>query len=255
MKDTRTQASPNDQLILYSEVEGVCPNCTNSLMYKKNGQNRKQFEIAHIYPLNPTKEEITLLRDEERLSADPNDTKNLICLCVSCHTIFDKPRTIHEYRDLVAKKKRLTKRTTEKTLWNDTKIEKDIFELIEMLSEDDFDLSKVDILSYNPKEIDDKTDDTITILTKRKIHSNVRDYFHIVKSKFIELDKITPLTTETISTQIKTHYLKICKEHKEINQKDVFDALVNWLSKRTYQSNIDASEIVISYFIQNCEVF
>src|SRR5690606_7803795 len=119
------------------------------------------------------------------------------------HTIFDKPRTLSEYRDLVAKKKRLIKRTTEKTLWSDTKIENDISEIIEMISKEDFDLSKEDLLNYNPKEIDDKTDDTITILTKRKIHSNVRDYFHIVKSKFIELDKITPLTTETISTQIK----------------------------------------------------
>lgn len=255
MQDSRTQPSHNEQLILYSEVEGICPNCTNSLMYKKNRQNRKQFEIAHIYPLNPTKEELELLKNEERLSKDPNDIKNLICLCVTCHTIFDKPRTLEEYRDLVAKKKRILKIATEKAIWNDTKIENDIFELIKMLSNGNFDLSKVDILSYSPKEIDEKTDDTITILTKRKIHNNVRDYFHIVRSKFIELDNLAPLTTETISTQIKTHYLKICKEHTEINQKDVFDALVSWLAKRTNQTNIDASEIVISYFIQNCEVF
>jgi hypothetical protein len=84
---------------------------------------------------------------------------------------------------------------------------------------------------------------------------NVQDYFQIVKSKFIELDKITPLTTETISAQIKTHYLLLCKEHKEVNQKIIFDALVSWLSKRTKQDNDEASEIIISYFIQNCEVF
>jgi hypothetical protein len=147
------------------------------------------------------------------------------------------------------------RQTKDKSLWGDTKIENDIKEIIRILATEEIDLSKEDILKYDPKEIDRKVNDTITILTKRKIHRNVQDYFQIVKSKFIELDKITPLTTETISAQIKTHYLLLCKEHKEVNQKIIFDALVSWLSKRTKQDNDEASEIIISYFIQNCEVF
>lgn len=254
--DTKREGfTENDKLILFSEVEGMCPLCPTALMYEKNSQNRKNFEIAHIYPLNPKKEELELLKDEEKLSTDPNDLKNLICLCVSCHTKFDKPRTLEEYRELVALKKTLLRQTKDKSLWGDTKIENDIKEIIRILATEEIDLSKEDILKYDPKKIDKKVNDTITILTKRKIHRNVQDYFQIVKSKFIELDKITPLTTETISAQIKTHYLLLCKEHKEVNQKIIFDALVSWLSKRTKQDNDEASEIIISYFIQNCEVF
>jgi hypothetical protein len=245
----------NDKLILYSQVEGMCPLCPNALMYEKNSQNRKNFEIAHIYPLNPKKEELELLKDEEKLSLDPNDLKNLICLCVTCHTKLDKPRTIEEYRELVSIKKTLERQSKDKLLWGDTKIENDIKEIIRILATEEIDLSKEDILKYDPKEIDRKVDDTITLLTKRKIHRNVQDYFQIVKSKFIELDKITPLTTETISSQVKTHFLLLCKEHKDVNQKIIFDALVSWLSKRTKQDNDEASEILISYFIQNCEVF
>ncbi len=254
--DTKREAfTENDKLILFSEVEGMCPLCPNSLMYEKNSQNRKNFEIAHIYPLNSQKEELELLKDEERLSLDPNDLKNLICLCVSCHTKFDKPRTLEEYKELVAIKKTLLRQTKDKSLWGDTKIENDIKEIIKILATEEIDLSKEDILKYDPKEIDRKVNDTITFLTKRKIHRNVQDYFQIVKSKFIELDKVTPLTTETISAQIKTHFLLLCKEHKEVNQKIIFDALVSWLSKRTKQDNDEACEIIISYFIQNCEVF
>lgn len=245
----------NDKLILYSQVEGMCPLCPNALMYEKNSQNRKNFEIAHIYPLNPKKEELELLKDEEKLSSDPNDLKNLICLCVTCHTKFDKPRTIEEYRELVSIKKTLERQSKDKLLWADTKIENDIKEIIRILATEEIDLSKEDILKYDPKEIDRKVDDTITLLTKRMIHRNVQDYFQIVKSKFIELDKITPLTTETISSQVKTHFLLLCKEHKDVNQKIIFDALVSWLSKRTKQNSDEASEILISYFIQNCEVF
>ena len=251
----REPFTENDKLILFSEVEGMCPLCPNSLMYEKSSQNRKNFEIAHIYPLNPKKEELELLKNEEKLSSDPNDLKNLICLCVSCHTKFDKPRTIEEYIQLVSIKKTLSRLTKDKSLWGDTKIENDIQEIIRILATEEIDLSKEDILNYDPKEIDRKVNDTITLLTKRKIHRNVQDYFQIVKSKFIELDKITPLTTETISSQVKTHFLLLCKEHKDVNQKIIFDALVTWLSKRTKQDNDEASEILISYFIQNCEVF
>lgn len=245
----------NDKLILYSQVEGMCPLCPNLLMYEKGSQNWKNFEIAHIYPLNPKKEEFELLKNEEKLSSDSNDLKNLICLCVSCHTKFDKPRTIKEYRELVTIKKSLLRQSKDRTLWADAKIENDIQEIIKILATEEIDLSKEDILEYDPKEIDRKVNNSITILTKRKIHRNVQDYYRIVKTKFIELDKLSPLTTEIISTQIRTHYLLICKEHKEINQKIIFDALVSWLTKRTRQENIEASEVLISYFIQNCEVF
>jgi len=255
MVTNREAFTENDKLILFSEVEGMCPLCPNSLMYEKKSQSRKNFEIAHIYPLNPNEEELELLKNEEKLSTDPNDLKNLICLCVSCHTKFDKPRTLDEYKELVSIKKTLLRQTKNKSLWGDTKIENEIKEIIRILATEEIDLSKEDILKYDPKEIDKKVNDSITLLTKRKIHRNVQDYFQIVKSKFIELDRLTPLTTETISSQVKSHFLLLCKEHKDINQKIIFDALVSWLSKRTKQDNDEASEILISYFIQNCEVF
>ena len=223
MSKEREAFTENDRLILFTEVDGMCPLCPNALMYKKNKQNRKNFEIAHIYPLNPKKEELELLKNLERLSSDPNDLKNLICLCVSCHTKFDKPRTIEEYKELVSIKKTLIRESKDKLLWNDTKIESEIVEIIKLLSNEYVDFSKEDILAYDPKEIDRKVNDTITPLTKRKIKRNVQDYFNIVKTKFVELDKITPLTTETISSQIKTHYLLLCKEHKEVNQKIIFE--------------------------------
>lgn len=255
MSNDRKKFTENDNLILYSEVEGMCPLCPNTLMYEKNDQNRKNYVIAHIYPLNPKPEEIELLKDQERLSTDPNDLKNLICLCDICHTKFDKPRIVEEYQNLVAIKKTLLRRTAEKSLWGDTKVEYEIIEIIDILSNDEIDLEKEDILKYDSKAIDTKVDDTITVLTKRKIHRNVQDYYHIVKSKFIDIDKVTPLTTETISSQVRTHYLLLCKQNKDLNQKAIFDAMVNWLSKRTSQETNEAAEVLISYFIQNCEVF
>lgn len=255
MAKNRDTVTENDKLILFSEVEGTCPICLSQLMYRKANQNSKGFQIAHIYPLNPNPDEIDLLKYEKILSSDPNDLDNLICLCPSCHTKFDKPRSLNGYREIVNIKENLIREANEKYIWNNTNIENEIQEIIKILETNDFDFNQNDNLNYDPKEIDGKVNRTITLPTKRKIHRNVQDYYHIVKAKFTELESTSPSSTDLISSQIKTHYLSLVKQQKEANQKNIFDAMVIWLRKKTKQNTNDASEIIISYFIQNCEVF
>lgn len=255
MQENRPPITENQKLLLFAEVDGVCPNCPNVLMYDKNGRKYKEFQIAHIYPLNPKPHEIETLKDEERLSKDPNHLDNLVCLCESCHTKFDKPRTVEEYQKLVLKKKDLIRLNNEKSIWKNTILENEIGQIIHSLASGDIDFEVDEMLNYDPLTIDKKTDDSITILTKRKIHRNVQDYYHIIRQKFVDLDNETPLTTETISTQIKSHYLLLSKRNESTNQKEIFDGMVNWLKRQTNQTTHDASEIVVSYFIQNCEVF
>lgn len=247
----RRKIQLNEQLILHSEVNGICPLCPTILVYEKNGKNQKAFQIAHIYPLNPLTIEKTLLKDEELLNSDTDHSDNLICLCTPCHERYDKEKTIEEYRDLVKIKKDILKIKKEQEIWSKTSIKEQIFEIIDLLVEQELDFD--DNLEYSPKTIDNKTNDSITILTKRKIHQNVREYFYIISSKFKELDFIAPMTTEIISSQIKTHYLLLKQQGS--NQKEIFEAMVSWLQKQTKQGNREASEIIISYFIQNCEIF
>lgn len=251
MEKKRRKIPHNEQLILHSEVSGICPLCPTVLIYEKNGRNQKGFEIAHIYPLNPLPKEVELLKNEEKLNSDLDHGDNLICLCNPCHKKYDKDKTVEEYQELLRKKKDILKRRKEQELWSRTSIEIQIFEIIEVLVDQDFEFE--DNLEYSPKTIDDKTDETITVLTKRKIHQNVQDYFFKISAKFKDIDFVEPMTTEIISSQIKTHYLLLKKQGS--NQKEIFDAMVAWLQKQTKQDNREASEIIISYFIQNCEIF
>lgn len=254
-KSKRRQLTPNDKLILYAEVDGVCPLCPNQLMYAKEKSNQVGFEIAHIYPLNPTEAEAELLNNEERLSSDPDNLDNLICLCTDCHPKFDKPRTVEEYRELVEKKKKIIAREKDVGLWKNSSLDNEIEEVIHLLLDDEYDPNTSDILSYDPKAIDDKVDNTLAPLTRRGIHLNVRDYYTRISNKFSELDKLTPLTTETISTQIRSHYLRLKKLDTSRSQQEIFDGIVDWLDKRTNRISKNACEIVASYFVQNCEIF
>jgi hypothetical protein len=251
MGKERRQIPPNEKLILYSEVNGVCPLCPTVLIYEKNGKNQKGYEIAHIYPFNPLPKELILLKNEDLLNPNSDHADNLICLCNPCHKKYDKDKTVEEYRELVRKKKDILKRKKEQEIWSKTSIEIQIVEIIKILVGQELDFN--DNLEYSPKTIDEKTNSSITILTKRKIHQNVRDYFHKISIQFKELDFLEPMTTEIISSQIKTHFL-LLKQQGD-NQKEIFDAMVSWLQKQTKQDNLEASEIIISYFIQNCEIF
>ncbi len=246
--------TPNENIILFNEVDGVCPmpSCSEELMYEKKVTKQKSYDIAHIYPLNPSAEEIELLKNEERLNSDPNDLDNLICLCDTCHTKFDKPRTLQEYRDMVSLKKKLILKNKERANWN-AKLNADIIDILDYISSNEEALDDSVESEYDPKTIDTKTNDTITKLTKRKIKNNVEEYYQDIKSKFKELDAVKPLTTEVISSQIKTYFLQTSQLYQ--NQNDIFNAMVDWLFNKTNKTSREGCEVIISYFIQSCEIF
>ena len=120
-----------------------------------------------------------------------------------------------------------------------------------MYDEDNFDDNCE--ISYSPKKVDDKLNDTITRPTKRKIKNNVRDYYVFIKGKLAVLDQNDPDLSEIISQQIKIFYLK--QKRFGYDQQVIFENIVAWINSKTKPNSSDASEILASFFIQNCEIF
>ena len=255
MAESHPNFTTNQNIILYNEVDGVCPMpmCCEELMYEKVKSKQKNYEIAHIYPLNPKPEELLLLKKEQKLNDDPNHLDNLICLCVGCHTKFDKPRTLEGYQEMFKLKKSISLKNKERSSWKNSELTIEIYSILDFLASNDNLSEDISIIEYEPKTIDAKTNETITKLIKRKIKNNVEEYYHVIKTKFKEIDSVKPLTTEILSSQIKSYFLKMSQQYS--NQADIFNALVEWIQTKTSQPSREASEIIVSYFIQNCEVF
>lgn len=251
MSNKRKNYTPNQYTILYNEVDGLCPLCSIKLIYEKANKLSKRVNLAHIYPHSPTEEEKKLLANVEKLSDDVDNIKNIIWLCPNCHEKFDKPRTLEGYNKLLNIKKMLLQKREIQEEFNNYQIEEDIKRILNILAEDNSNDDEV-ILEYDPKTIDSKLNKTINNLTKRKIKNYVRDFFHIVKKEFQNIDSIKTTKSTLIATQVKVFYLKAMD--KNVNQEDIYNYLVDWLDKKTSVS-LDASSIVISYFVQNCEVF
>ncbi|TDF41988.1 HNH endonuclease [Alteromonadaceae bacterium M269] len=252
MSKDRINYTTAQQTALVTQVDRVCPLCSAPLFYKKNSRTYKNYEIAHIYPLNPKPEEKELLKNEKRLSEDVNHENNVIPLCKGCHGKFDKPRTIEEYRNLFSIKKKLIARSNQEEIWSRYSIEAELGIVIDALYSD----PNIDIesdLEFTPKTVDEKLDETITRPTHRKIKTQVRDYYVFIKEKFSILDQSEADLSETISLQVKTYYLK--QKRLGLDQQEIYENIVAWINAKTKPKTMDASEIMASFFVQNCEVF
>lgn len=248
----RKKLTPNQNAILLAEVENMCPLCSKPLMYEKNGKNEKLYEGAHIYPLNPTEEEIELLKDEERLHEDVNNLQNYIALCVDCHTKFDNPRTVEEYRKLFSIKKNILIKNQTRAKYIDYQIEIEIKEVISKLVEE-FNEGAIKTLNMSALKLDEKADKTLSRITKSRIRNEIIEYYLYIKEQFAQLDSQYPKSFNAISSQVKSFHDSLSR--KESSQEVIYAQLTEWLSKKTENSSLGACSIIISFFIQNCEVF
>ncbi len=247
----RKKCTENEKIILFDEVDGLCPLCTIPLMYEKAEELNKRINLAHIYPHSPTEEEKKILAGVEQLSTDSEDIKNIIWLCPNCHEKFDKPRTLTGYNHLLNIKKELLKNRKIKEEFYSYNIEEEIKQILRILANEYIEDSLI-ILEYDPTVIDKKTNTTLNPLTKRKIKRHVSEFFNIIKQEFKNIDSINVSKAEQIAIQIKSFYLKALEN--DTNQENIYRYLVDWLHKKTNVEE-EASSIIISYFIQNCEVF
>ena len=252
MSNKRIKLTPTVELSLLTQVSGKCPLCGKKSFYQKSTKNYKDYQIAHIYPLNPTEEEVELLSGQEQLNEDLNHPDNLIPLCKICHGKFDNPKTIEEYQALVSLKKGLIELEKQFEIQSQFEIDVGVRSVIEALyqeySASDFSPSEFDLI-----ELDQKLDASIHFPTKLKIGHNISDYFVIVRDKFLELEKEQPNVSDLIAAQVKTYYLK--QKTLGLDRQAIFDNIVEWVISKTKMKTREPAEIVVSYFIRTCEVF
>ena len=250
-EEGRPTFSPALILALCAQVGQQCPNCPNPLFRRKGGRSYRDFEIAHIFPLNPKPHEAILLKDEERLASDPNHEHNLIPLCFSCHNIYDNPKTIDGYRDLVGKKKAILAEQGKIEIFHQHALEIEIAKVINSLLSDT--LSVENELSYDAKKVDEKINNSMKPLTKSRIKSDIAIFYPFIKNQFVEVERSFPTKGVLIAHQVKGFYLK--QKSLSLNQQEIYQNTVDWLVLKIGDSSREAAGVVASFFVQNCELF
>ena len=106
-------------------------------------------------------------------------------------------------------------------------------------------------LNYDPVEVKRKIKrDNVPLFIK--IQSSVNIYYLYVENLFQQLSKEGQLRFEPFSMQVKLNYWNL--RDQGLSQSDIYYKLVDWLAKNTNESK-EPCEVIISYFVQKCEVF
>lgn len=107
-------------------------------------------------------------------------------------------------------------------------------------------------LKYEPVELKRKfKDDELSL--KIKFAGYVNTYFTFIREEFQNLEGKNNFIFSVLSSQIKACFEKM--ESVTNNKYQIFNQMVDWLMTKTLSESKEACEIVISFFVQNCEVF
>lgn len=251
-ENIRKQPRGSMRALLYEEVFGQCPRCGKCLRNQKT--HRMAFDEAHIYPLNPSPTEIGSLAGEEKMFEDGqvNSVDNFIAMCKNCHDEFDHPRTVPEYRYLISLKKKIRRRYEVGGLGGKFYLEERVKDIVEKLSRGVVG-ENMETLAYRASNVRQKMRADTDKAFVRHVENDVRDYFRFIQDELHTFERVDFGISERLSAQVQAYYKKIGVAG--VSQPDVFEDVVRWVMLKTQSQDVDAARIVVSYFVQECEVF
>lgn len=244
---------PNDtELRLHlKEVNYRCPLCGKEIQYRgQKKPTQKLFQIAHIYPNSPTIEQYENFKGLRRLGADSESFENKIALCLECHPTQDYHTTAEEYTKLLEIKERYLTETELEASFRNLNLEDQVESILQSLSSvTDEELAE---LSFEPKLLANKFYSNEGAI-KRKIRNYILEYYLFIRDVLKEMDGKNGFHQNILAEQIRSCFIKM---HDKTQDKElIFRYLVQWIKARTQSTSDVACEIVVSFFVQNCEVF
>jgi hypothetical protein len=254
MTTVRREYSDNEHSVLYSETGGSCPLCTKSVLFRKKGSKRinKGYEVAHIYPLNPTPTQ-TLALNCYQAPIDINSLENVIALCPSCHRKYDKDFQVSEFIKLRAIKDQFLAEAKARASVAEHTIQEQIYEILDRitaLSSDELDMPAP---RFDASTIDRKLRTGMSPLQKHEIKTSAVTFYIRIRDHIRALEQNDQLAVRILQNQVNTYYLTMQREHPG-NKDAVFNFVAQWISTRTQRSLL-AAKVLTSFFVQNCEVF
>ncbi|MCP5245911.1 MAG: HNH endonuclease [Burkholderiales bacterium] len=246
--------SENEHSILYAETGGCCPLCTQPILFQKKGSKKpiKGYEIAHIYPLNPTKSQATALAGYP-VPLDINALENVIALCPTCHTQYDKDFKLNELIKLRKIKDGYLSETKAKLTASQHSIQEEVYEILDAIAAFDCDETALSPTNFDVSTVDKKLRTGMSPLQKREIKNNAISFYVRIRDYIRTLEQQDQTSVRILQNQINSYYLAMNKQNPE-NKDLVFNYVAQWISAKTNRP-ILAAKVLTSFFVQNCEVF
>ena len=249
-----SNTTTNQDTLLLIEVDNKCPLCGAPLMFRNSkGKNVKRYKVTQIFPDNIKRDLYLSFSKTSYSFINYNHSDNLIALCTDCSIDYLSDPTKEEFCHLQAIKKAIQQRFNIRQSMADVGLEPEIAAVVNGLI-NITNSGQLQELRMDALRIKDKIEPKNKLLIDA-ITDDVTHYYSYIKHLFADIDDIKSGTFDQIASEIHLVYKKIVKTG--ISQTEIFEYISNWIKENLSIENQNdiAIKAVISFFIQNCEVF
>lgn len=219
---------------LLSETDGFCPfpGCGKQLTVSGNGRAVHTYDVSLI---------------DKKKAATPD---NLIAMCPQCYATYLLDENTKVCKSLKEVKTVLFTHRQSIHLLDNLPLEKGIVGVINRIKK--LGEKELSDASLDPKEIKQKLSPAQDMALYLAVNNYVTTYFRRIKEIMMNLDKRGEIDYDEIQDQIHAFYKRLKKANK--TRPEIFNEIVGKVHRVTLQDDIYC-QIVVSYFVQSCEVF
>ena len=219
---------------LLNEANHVCPfpGCGRLLVVTKYGKATNLYHVGLI--------------DKKKAPA----VDNLLALCPRCYATYSIDENAKVCKELIGVKKILVGHQQSIQLLDDLPLEKGIVGVVSKVKN----LKEKDLAdaSLDPKEIKQKLNPSDNMALYIAVNTYVTTYYVRLRTIMMNADKRGEIDYDEVQDQMHAIYKRLKKAKK--SNVEIFNEIAQKIHKISLQEDIYC-QIVVSYFIQSCEVF
>ena len=219
---------------LINEANHVCPfpGCGRSLVVTNAGKAKNLYNVGLI--------------DKKKAPT----VENLLALCPHCYATYSIDDNAKICKELNGVKKILVAHQKSVQLLDDLPLEKGIVGVISKVKN----LKEKDLAdaSLDPKEIKQKLKPADNMALYITVNTYVTTYYVKLREIMMNADKRGEIDYDEVQDQMHAIYKRLKKTKK--TKVEIFNEIAQKIHKVSLQEDMFC-QIVVSYFIQSCEVF
>ncbi len=233
------------------ETNSICPSCGKPLVGDKNSKSLAGYRITHIIPSLPSEEQKTELNELFDSLANRETFNNKIALCLECSNRYSSHTTRDDCIKMLETKDRLHRNFATFEILDKMYLEEQIEEVLRQIpTASQKQLS--DTLSYSALRVKEKiSENNVPLIIKTEGY--VVPYYNYIRSVFSQLEREGKLIFDDVANDVQRSYRKL--HSSGLTQDEIYTQLVDWFKNKTNAQNMLACEIIVAFFVQNCEVF
>lgn len=222
---------------LLRDANNICMNkdCNNLLTYIDKNRTINNYQVLDLKMKTKTK---------------AGRYENLIAVCPLCFERLQGHLSSEQTEYFIKLKQSHILQNEMQNLLLETNIDQSISKLLTQISNIGLHIENIEI--KNPVKPSEKFDSSLDYGNKIQIEALVKSTYLFVRNIIKQLDENGEIKYELLQASVRLKYLQL--KDRSTSQEEIFIQLVDYFKNISNQSD-SVCRIVVSFFIQNCDVF